>query len=1040
MIIIHTGEYNGSLFVWAEEATENAVQPASIRGRPRGFRRYSHPFGTGGAGLVHALGQAGSGFEPEDCRIGQMTAWLPSRGSSPVPSSPLLPEPRKSRAKLRIAPWTVSAYRPSWAEAVEFISRSMGKRALAPGIIVGADTAYWADALRFAGSLVARQQFLPGLATAAGEYRAVWSPVLTGMDAERLAEIAMRMPASARALSDMELADPPDRHPVGILRSVVAALTDQMIRGAESGRSLASRGSVLDVSTHDSWVRALRSADGVVSGDVSDLSRLAEQVREWRRPIEVTSNSPFRLCFRLEEPEDIGEDDEACAVATDHSWYVRYLLQPHDDPSLLIPVGDVWNGRSGGMESFGDGVSGVREFLLSALGQASGICAGVAASMREASMDGFRLDTPGAHGFLLEDSFVLEQAGYGVLLPAWWTRRGTRAKFRARANVRTQAMQGGSGVSLDSILRFDWEMSLGGQELTLDELETLASMKVPLVRVRGQWVEVNADDIQDAIEFWKTKGTDEASARDIVKMALGAGDTPDWFDFEGVEAGSWVEELLNRLEGHEDYDEIESPEGFTGVLRPYQVRGYSWLSFLRQWGLGACLADDMGLGKTIQTLALIQRDRRLGEARPVLLVCPTSVINNWRKEAERFAPDLPVMVHHGAGRIRDESFAAEAGRHAIVISSYGLLRRDIGLFQQMSWSGIVLDEAQNVKNAQARQSMAARSIGADYRVALTGTPVENNVGDLWAIMEFLNPGFLGSQSEFRREFFVPIQTEGDSAAKERLRRITGPFILRRLKTDETIISDLPEKLESRVFCSLTREQASLYAAALKETERILEGAEGIERRGAVLGALSRLKQICNHPAQFLGDNSGIAGRSGKLERLTEMLEEVIEVGDRALIFSQFAGMGQIIQRHMQETFGLETLFLHGRVPKRRRDRMVERFQDDGEGPRLFVLSLRAGGTGLNLTSANHVFHFDRWWNPAVEDQATDRVFRIGQSRNVHVHKFICAGTLEDTIDEMIERKKEIAESVVGAGENWLTELSNEDLMEALSLRRDVVGG
>ncbi len=306
-------------------------------------------------------------------------------------------------------------------------------------------------------------------------------------------------------------------------------------------------------------------------------------------------------------------------------------------------------------------------------------------------------------------------------------------------------------------------------------------------------------------------------------------------------------------------------------------------------------------------------------------------------------------------------------------------------------------------------------------------------------MEFLNPGFLGARSEFKRNFFLPIQIDQDPAAKEWLRRFTGPFILRRLKTDETIISDLPDKRETTVFCSLTREQASLYAAVLKETEETLEGAEGIERRGVALGALSKLKQVCNHPAQFLGDNSGIAGRSGKMERLTEMLDEVIEVGDRVLIFSQFAAMGQIIRRHAQETFGLEILFLHRRVPKRRRDRIVERFQDESEGPRIFVLSLRAGGTGLNLTSANHVFHFDRWWNPAVENQATDRAFSIGQTRNVHVHKFICAGTLEDTIDEMIERKKEVAKSVVGAGENWLTELSNEDLMEVLSLSGDATG-
>ncbi len=926
---------------------------------------------------------------------------------------------------------------------MEFLSASIDKRTLAPGVVVGADTAYWTEALRFAGSIVTRQQFLPGLETVAGEYRAVWRPVFTGMDAERLTELAMRMPAAARALSETDSTEPPARRPVEVLGNLVAALTDHLVRTTAADSTCSTAGSDMDDvdfdSAHDAWIHALTSADRVVRGGMPELAQLAAQVQEWRRPIAVSANSPFRLCFRLEEPAGAAEYEHEDDSEPDDSWYVRYLLQPHDDPSLLILVEDAWEDRNGGIASLAREGASVREFLLSSLGQASGICPGVAASLEDADLGGCRLDTVGAHRFLIEDSPALEQAGFGVLLPAWWTRKGAKARISARANVKTPAMQSAGGVNLDAILRFDWEMSLGDQDLTIDELETLARMKMPLVRMRGQWMEVNAGEIQEAIDFWKKRATSEATVRDVIKMALGAGDSPEWFDFDGVSSDGWMEELLKRLEGHEDFEEIESPEGFSGALRPYQVRGYSWLSFLRQWGLGACLADDMGLGKTIQTLALIQRDWRFGGERPVLLVCPTSVINNWRKEAARFTPDLPVMVHHGAGRNRDKSFMKEAGRHAIVISSYGLLRRDIGLFREVSWGGIVLDEAQNVKNAQAKQSAAARSIRADYRVALTGTPVENNVGDLWSIMEFLNPGFLGAQSEFKRNFFLPIQIDQDPAAKERLRRITGPFILRRLKTDETIISDLPEKLETKVFCSLTREQASLYAAVLKETEEALEGAEGIERKGVALGAISKLKQVCNHPAQLLGDNSGIGGRSGKLERLTEMLEEVIEVGDRVLIFSQFAAMGQIIRRHAQETFGLETLFLHGRVPKRRRDRMVERFQDESEGPRIFVLSLRAGGTGLNLTSANHVFHFDRWWNPAVENQATDRAFRIGQTRNVHVHKFICAGTLEDTIDDMIERKREIAESVVGAGENWLTELSNEDLMKVLSLSGDATG-
>jgi SNF2 family DNA or RNA helicase len=350
-----------------------------------------------------------------------------------------------------------------------------------------------------------------------------------------------------------------------------------------------------------------------------------------------------------------------------------------------------------------------------------------------------------------------------------------------------------------------------------------------------------------------------------------------------------------------------------------------------------------------------------------------------------------------------------------------------------------LDEAQNIKNPETKQARAARALKADFRLALTGTPVENHVGDLWSVIEFLNPGFLGNQAEFKRTFFIPIQAGRDPEAMERLKRLTGPFILRRLKTDKSIISDLPEKMEMKVYCTLTKEQASLYEAVVKETMSSLKSAEGIQRKGLVLATLSKLKQVCNHPAQFLGDNSSIPGRSGKLTRLIEMFEEMIEVGDRALIFTQFAEMGAILRRHLQETYGREALFLHGAVPRAQRDRMVERFQAGEEDLPIFILSLKAGGTGLNLTGANHVFHFDRWWNPAVENQATDRAFRIGQTRNVQVHKFICAGTLEEKIDEMIARKRGIAEKVIGTGEGWLTELSTAELKNLFALRKEAVG-
>jgi SNF2 family DNA or RNA helicase len=389
-----------------------------------------------------------------------------------------------------------------------------------------------------------------------------------------------------------------------------------------------------------------------------------------------------------------------------------------------------------------------------------------------------------------------------------------------------------------------------------------------------------------------------------------------------------------------------------------------------------------------------------------------------------------------SSRARGESFQAEAKKHAVVLSSFALLHRDADLLSETPWAGVVLDEAQNIKNPETKASRAARSLPADYRVALTGTPVENHVGDLWAIMEFLNPGLMGSQAEFKRRFFVPIQAERSVTAAQDLRKLTGPFLLRRVKTDTSVIADLPDKMEMKVFCTLTREQASLYAAVVNEMDASLAEADGIQRRGLILGALSRLKQVCNHPAQFLHENGYTAVRSGKAARLTEMLEEVRSSGERALIFTQFKEMGDLLQRLLQETFGEEALFLHGGVPKAKRDQMVNRFQSSGSGPGIFILSLKAGGTGLNLTAANHVFHFDRWWNPAVENQATDRAFRIGQTRNVQVHKYVCSGTFEETLDELIERKVALAESIVGTSEAWITEMSTDDLQRMFRLRRE----
>jgi SNF2 family DNA or RNA helicase len=437
---------------------------------------------------------------------------------------------------------------------------------------------------------------------------------------------------------------------------------------------------------------------------------------------------------------------------------------------------------------------------------------------------------------------------------------------------------------------------------------------------------------------------------------------------------------------------------------------------------------------TAQVIALLLVGRR--EVGPTLVICPTSVVGNWRHELGRFAPGVRVLVHHGPERAVDDELVSVANEHDVVLSTYSLLHRDEPALTRVKWNGLVLDEAQNVKNSSTRAAQAARAITARWRVALTGTPVENRLADLWSIFQVINPGYLGSAEEFRREFALPIERASDADAASRLKSLTAPFILRRVKTDKTVIADLPDKQEMKVYCSLTREQATLYEAVLQDTMRQIAESEGMQRRGLVLALLTRLKQVCNHPALLMHDGSALAGRSGKLARLREMLEEVVASDERALVFTQYAEMGRLLQTHLRETLDREVVFLHGGTPMAERDRLVAEFQNDANGPPIFVLSLKAGGTGLNLTRANHVFHFDRWWNPAVENQATDRAFRIGQTRNVQVHKYVCAGTFEETLDDLIERKVALAEAIVGTSEAWITEMSTDDLRQMFRLRRE----
>jgi len=1051
MIILHSALLDTGLFLWAEAPVgDEPTAPGSGPGRGAAAKVPGYPFSADFDALARAIRSLPVGFRPTRRRLEAAVAWLPTQGNQPHSSSALIGEAPGGRGDICLAPWRVEGLVLEPAEYFRVLM-ACGDRAHAlHGLVNGRDFSFWIRALRFAGSLVARQRYLPDIEQRASGWHARWSPVWLGTDADERERLARLMPAAARALTPETATEAPRVPGRDRLVTFLSEVVDQIVR-RQGG--LTSATSAQGANVHDRWLRALRSAKSRVAGPAKDLETLDQKLRQWREPIDHAARAPFRLCFRLEEPKANTKDGNDRArqrrngrarKKTDpvrqgqRRWYVRYLLQGTKDPTLLVPTTDAWLTRGRKAAALSRMGADLHETLLAFMGQAAGVCPRIEETLRSAKPSGYSLDARGAHEFLTVTAPTLDQAGFGTMVPDWWTGNSTAQRLSVLARVDTPPLSETGSPSLDDALDFDWEICVGGRALSKDDLDRLAQLKEPLQSVRGHWVEAGIEEIDAALEFWANRKAGSVTARELVRLALGSADTSAGIRFDGVAATGWMEVLLTWLQDKEQFGHIEVPERFVGELRPYQRRGYDWLDFLRAWGFGACLADDMGLGKTIQTLALLQRELECGQDRPALIICPTSVLSNWEHEARRFTPGLTSYVHHGPARPKGWDFTQKALNHGIVLTSYALLQRDLEDLATVQWTGLILDEAQNVKNPDTKQSRAVRALAADYRIALTGTPVENHVGDLWSIMDFLNPGFLGSEQEFKRSFFLPIQVYRDREASERLQKMTAPFILRRLKTDRSIISDLPEKLEMKVFCALTSEQGRLYEELVEEAEERIKEAAGIERHGVILATLSKLKQVCNHPAHLLGDGSELEGRSGKLTRLTEMNEEILASGERCVLFTQFAVMGGLLREHLQDQFGREVLFLHGGTPKRKRDAMVARFQSEGDAPSIFVLSLKAGGTGLNLTAANHVFHFDRWWNPAVENQATDRAFRIGQTRRVQVYKFVCAGTLEERIDAMIERKRSIAEDIVGSGESWITDLSDDEIHHMLALEKGAV--
>jgi hypothetical protein len=990
------------LLLWAEDAAR-AGDPAPRRPgrRPRVL---PHPYAATPEETVDHLGEVAA-----KAAAGTVALRLPTRGGRPVPS-PELPYPATTQhgGAEPAAGWSVPVLESEPDSALEILPTIAGR----DDLTLGATVRYLAALAEFSVDLVRRGRLVPTVAPTPSGPVASWRPVLTGEDAAWARALALASPPALRA-------DAPPRAAAEVVAGAIDTLVDAAARAA-LGPRLRSRGST-DLGT--ALLAALTGRDPGLRADPPAVDALRSELAAWHRDV---VGGPARACFRLVEPDD---------AHPDAPWRLEFALQAADEPSLLVEADQIWHSR-GAVRALARHVPAPQEALLAELGRARRLYPRLDAALRAARPSTMDLDVAAAHEFLAGAAPLLAGAGFGVLLPSWWHRPSARLGVRLTAS--TPAAPGivskATGLGQQAIVDYQWQVALGGHELTASELADLTKLKAPLVRLRGQWVQVDQKRLAAGLKLLQAGGSGQLTVGELLQVTGGLDGEQASLPVTDVVATGWLGDLLSGTAPRR-LRPVAAPPGFAGTLRPYQKRGLAWLHFLQQLGLGGILADDMGLGKTVQLLALFAGDP--GDSGPTLLVCPMSLVGNWQREAARFAPGLAVHVHHGAERPRGRKFTAAVRAADLVLTTYAIAARDAAELSTIDWHRVVLDEAQAVKNAATRQAVAVRALPARHRVAVTGTPVENRLADLWSLMDFANPGLLGTAASFKRRYAEPVERQGDAEAAARLRRVTQPLVLRRVKTDRSVIRDLPDKLEMEVLCNLTAEQASLYQAVVQDMLARIDSSEGIERRGLVLATMTKLKQVCNHPAQLLRDGSRLAGRSGKLARLEEILEEVLAAGEKALLFTQYAEFGGMLRAHLSARFAREVLLLHGASGKAERDAMVARFQDAG-GPALFVLSLKAGGTGLTLTAANHVVHVDRWWNPAVEDQATDRAYRIGQRRAVQVRKFVCAGTVEEKVSGMIRDKRGLAARIVGTGEQWLTELSTVELQALFALEAGAV--
>ncbi|MFF0108925.1 DEAD/DEAH box helicase [Streptomyces hirsutus] len=839
----------------------------------------------------------------------------------------------------------------------------------------------WQSTARFALRLLADGRLHPTL-TPAG-YDTWRAGPFTAAQQQTLDALAAAFPPHAHCLPEPGTAPLRIAEPAALVRQFCDAVADDLVRTPAASLAMGA--------LPYAWRE----------------TRAVPALREWAEETAAAFTAEVGVSLRVDPPEGRRRP-------------FRAALQLHTaaDPVLVVEAARLWSKPAEVERLLGPRAE--TETLL-ALRRGARVWPPLQRLLKDAAPDGLRLTDDEAFDLLGDATDALRTAGIDV----HWPRELVKA-LTATAEIGQRTAPGSSAGGLldaDALLDFRWQVSLGGEPLTEAEMDALAEARRPLVRLRDQWVVADPKLVARA----RRRRMEPLTPMEALSAAL-TGEVERDGEPIPCEAVGALGDLVARIRDPESRTPAPQPAALKATLRDYQKRGLAWLAEMCGLGLGGCLADDMGLGKTITLLALhLHRRTDPATAGPTLVVCPASLLGNWQREAARFAPSTPVRRYHGGDRHLDDLAGDE-----IVLVTYGVLRRDRAVLAETAWSLVAADEAQHVKNPYAVTARELRALPARARVALTGTPVENNLSELWALLDWTTPGLLGSLTAFRDRHARSIESGGDPEAAERLSRLVRPFLLRRRKSDPGIAPELPAKTETDRVVSLTAEQTSLYEAVVRETMAEVTESEGIARRGLVLKLLTALKQICNHPAQYLRQSTPLRGRSGKLDLLDELLDTITAEGESVLVFTQYKQMATLLEKHLAER-GIPTLFLHGGTPVTRREEMVERFQR-GEVP-VFLLSLKAAGTGLNLTRATHVVHYDRWWNPAVEDQATDRAYRIGQGRPVQVHKLIAEGTVEDKVAKLLESKRALADAVVGSGEAALTELSDTDLAELVALGR-----